>query len=148
MSHQYQLGFHSFKSFLGSKPPWKRWESFSECLLRLLSVPGKRHSAQHKQGGGGVPPLRISPAHSSPHLPNKDGRLCHQFLWRTNHVFVDCIYHNHATSKWLQSGKSIAFVIVYVIVDHLPVHYYKVSPQYSLFPPFINPILVNSFNNY
>ncbi len=32
---------HSFGSLLGRTPPWKRQDSFLECLLRLLSIPGK-----------------------------------------------------------------------------------------------------------
>ena len=39
-----------FKSLLGRKPP-EKGASFSECLLELLSVPGKRQLSQHKNRG-------------------------------------------------------------------------------------------------
>ena len=45
----------------GEKTPWKRRLRFSECLLRLLSVPGKGHLTQpEKKGGGPSPPSLLS----------------------------------------------------------------------------------------
>jgi hypothetical protein len=55
----------------GEKPPPKK----VECLLRLPSIFGKEKRPMQKKGGRGLSPpprpLTISPAPSSPHLPNK-----------------------------------------------------------------------------
>ena len=66
------LLFSPSKDFLrggGGNPPCKKFE----CLLRLPSILGKEKSPMRKKGGKGfIPhrPLTISPASSSPHLPN------------------------------------------------------------------------------
>jgi hypothetical protein len=54
----------------GGKPPPKK----VECLLRLPSIFRKEKSPMKKGGKGSSPPCprTISPAPSSPHLPNKD----------------------------------------------------------------------------
>jgi len=67
-----QLCSHSFGSFLGRIPPLER-------VARFLRMTSQAPSAQHDKRGGVSPPcpLTISPAHSSPHLPNKSSNFCY-----------------------------------------------------------------------
>jgi len=99
------LGFTVSRAFWEVNPPGKGGKVSQNAFSDSYPCP-ERGIRPNTNKGGGVPPLTISPAHSSPHLPNKDGRLCHQFLWKANHVFVDCIYHNHATR--IANGSKVA----------------------------------------